>query len=203
MLDSIVGLQPTHLMSNAPMKLLTIIAAVLISISAYSQDYVEYDKGTFTQNGEQLSMEQIDDLTKRYNVGEWNLRKAKKCLRLAQKSNLGFIRNSLNSLGGAATGFVSLGGFVLDEDFLTDDGPGFLEFYHPPTGYALMALGTVSGSTAIYLFSNIGNKQAFELRAIKQFKMVADKLNQAIAPEEPTAQPPNQFRGAVIIKTSN
>ena len=69
MLDSIVGLQPTHLMSNAPMKLLTIIAAVLISISAYSQDYVEYDKGTFTQNGEQLSMEQIDDLTKRYNVG--------------------------------------------------------------------------------------------------------------------------------------
>ena len=31
------------------MKLLTTIAAVLISISAFSQDYVEYDNGTFTQ----------------------------------------------------------------------------------------------------------------------------------------------------------
>ena len=34
------------------MKLLTTIAAVLISISAFSQDYIEYDNGTFTHNGE-------------------------------------------------------------------------------------------------------------------------------------------------------
>jgi hypothetical protein len=45
------------------MKLLTTIAAVLISLSAFSQDYIEYDNGTFTQNGEELSMEQINDLT--------------------------------------------------------------------------------------------------------------------------------------------
>ena len=45
------------------MKLLTTIAAVLISISAFSQDYVEYNEGTFTQNGEELSMEQVKDLT--------------------------------------------------------------------------------------------------------------------------------------------
>ena len=45
------------------MKLLTTIAAVLISISAYSQDFIEYDNGIFTQNGEELSMEQINDLT--------------------------------------------------------------------------------------------------------------------------------------------
>jgi hypothetical protein len=55
-----------------------------------------------------------------------------------------------------------------------------LEFYHPPTGFAFIALGTVSASTATYLFSNIGNKQAFELRANKKFNKVAGKLNEAI-----------------------
>ena len=55
------------------MKLLTTIAAVLISISAYSQDYIEYDNGTFTQNGEELSMEQIDDLTVLHKAGRDNV----------------------------------------------------------------------------------------------------------------------------------
>ena len=32
-----------HLISNTPMKLLTTIAAVLISLSAFSQDLIEYD----------------------------------------------------------------------------------------------------------------------------------------------------------------
>ena len=57
------------------MKLLTTIAAVLISISAFSQDYVEYDNGTFTQNGEELSMEQIKDLTVLHKAGRGNVRK--------------------------------------------------------------------------------------------------------------------------------
>jgi len=163
------------------MKLLTTIAAVLISISAFSQDYVEYDNGTFTHNGEELSMEQIDDLVKHFNVGGPNFRRAKKCLRLAQKRNPGLLNNTLNGIGGVAVGFVSLGGFALGDDFLTDDGPGFLEWYHPPTGLAFIGLGAVSASTAKYLFSNIGNKQTFELRANKQFKKVAYKLNKKVA----------------------
>ena len=51
------------------MKLLTTIATVLISISAYSQDYVEYDNGAFTRNGEQLSMEQAEHLIEEYQAG--------------------------------------------------------------------------------------------------------------------------------------
>ncbi len=60
------------------MKLLTTIAAVLISISAYSQDLIEYDNGTFTQNGEELSMEQIDDLTLLHKAGRGNVRRGNK-----------------------------------------------------------------------------------------------------------------------------
>ena len=51
------------------MKLLTTIAAVLLSISAFSQDYIEYDNGTFTQNGEELSMEQIEHLIEQFQAG--------------------------------------------------------------------------------------------------------------------------------------
>ena len=163
------------------MKLLTTIAAVLISISAYSQDLVEYENGTFTQNGEELSMEQVKDLVEQhlFTAGGFNFRRGKKCLRLAQKRNPGG-RNTLNRIGGVAAGFVSPIFFLLGADFLIDGGDEFPYFYHPPTGYAFIALGAVSTSTAEYFISNIGNKQAFELRADKKLKKVADKLNEAI-----------------------
>ena len=158
------------------MKLLTTIAAVLISISAFSQDYIEYDNGTFTQNGEELSMEQVKDLVNHFNVGGTNFRRAKKCLRLAQKRNPGG-RNTLNRIGGVAAGFASPIFFLLGADFLIDGGNEFPYFYHPPTGYAFIALGTVSTSTAEYFISNIGNKQTFELRADKKLKKVSHQLN--------------------------
>ena len=161
------------------MKLLTTIAAVLISISAFSQDYVEYNEGVFSRNGEELSMEQIKDLTVLHKSGRRNFRRAKKCLRLAQKPDPR-VSNTLNGIGGVAAGFVSLGGFVIGEDFLDNYGDWWIEFYHPPTGYAFIALGTFSASSAIKLFSEIGNKQSFNLRANKQFNKVADKLNKAI-----------------------
>ena len=167
------------LISNTTMKLLSTIAAVLISISAFSQDLIEYNEGTFSTNGEELSMEQIKDLTLLHKAGRRNFRRAKKCLRLAQKPNPR-VSNTLNGIGGVAAGFVSLGGFVIGEDFLDNYGDWWIEFYHPPTGYAFIALGTFSASSAIKLFSEIGNKQSFNLRANKQFKKAADKINQAI-----------------------
>ena len=39
------------------MKLLTTIAAVLISVSAFSQDLIEYNEGTYSFNGEEVSLE--------------------------------------------------------------------------------------------------------------------------------------------------
>ena len=57
------------------MKLLTTIAAVLLSVSAFSQDYIEYENGTFTQNGEELSMEQITVLTVLHKAGRGNIRR--------------------------------------------------------------------------------------------------------------------------------
>lgn len=57
------------------MKLLTTIAAVLISVSAFSQDLILYHDGTFSQNGEEISLEQITNMTMTYNVGKKDLLK--------------------------------------------------------------------------------------------------------------------------------
>jgi len=86
------------------MKLLTTIAAVLISISAFSQDYVEYDNGTFTQNGEELSMEQIDDLTVLHKAGRGNVRKGNRFDHMYKNGDLRISNNGLNAIGGMASG---------------------------------------------------------------------------------------------------
>ena len=102
--------QYNHLTSNTPMKLLTTIAAVLISISAFSQDLVEYDKGTFTQNGEQLSMEQIDDLTLIHKAGRGNFRRGNRFDFMHKNPYIRSRNNTLNLLGGAATGIYGVTG---------------------------------------------------------------------------------------------
>ena len=93
------------LISNTPMKLLTTIAAVLISISAFSQDYVEYNEGTFTQNGEELSMEQIDDLTVFHKAGRGDFRRGNRFDLMHKNPDIRVGNNTLNFIGGAATGF--------------------------------------------------------------------------------------------------
>ena len=90
------------------MKLLTTIAAVLISISAFSQDLIEYDNGTFTQNGEELSMQQIDDLTVLHKTGRGNFRRANRLIRLHKNGNLRNANNILYGLGGVLTGLYGV-----------------------------------------------------------------------------------------------
>ena len=184
------------------MKLLTTIAAVLISISAYSQDYVEYDNGTFTQNGEELSLEQINDLTLLHQAGRGNFRRGNRFDFMHKNPYIRSRNNTLNLLGGAATGIYGVtgvyGGVLLM--LVSYD-------YEPKVfGRGALVLGAGTGLCVVSYkaFSRIASSPEGCLRKRdKQFNKVADKINQAIAPEEPTAQSSNQFRGAVIIQTSN
>ena len=50
------------------MKLLTTIAAVLISVSAFSQDYVEYNEGVFFRYGKEISLDKVEGLMNQYQV---------------------------------------------------------------------------------------------------------------------------------------
>ena len=173
------------------MKLLTTIAAVLISISAYSQDLIKYENGTFSQNGEELSMEQIDDLTLLHQAGRGNFWRGFSFNRMHKDGDLRINNNTANFLEGAVTG--AAGGFgVLVGALSGVDFPG--------PAIAFGASGGGLFAVSYKAFSRIASSPEGCLRKRdKQFNKVADKINQAIAP----AQSSNQFRGAVIIQPSN
>ena len=154
------------------MKLLTTIAAVMISISAFSQDYVEYNEGTFTQNGEELSMEQIDDLTVLHKAGRGNVRKGNRFDHMYKDGDLRISNNGLNFIGGAASGVVgvfSLGSAVwlysLEEDF---------------HGRQATALGAVFCVVSYKAFLSTVSKEMCLPKRDEQFNKVAGKLNEAI-----------------------
>jgi len=156
------------------MKLLTTIAAVLISISAFSQDYIEYDNGTFTQNGEELSLEQIDDLTVFHKAGRGDFRRGDRFDRMYKDGDLRIVNNIANFIGGAASGAaggfgVLIGGLALD--YGSGTGPAAL-FFVPGVGLCAVSYKA---------FSRIAISPEGCLRKRdRQFNKVADKLNEAI-----------------------
>ena len=161
------------------MKLLTTIAAVLISISAFSQDLIEYDNGTFTHNGEELSMQQIDDLTLLHKAGRGNFRRGKWLNKMHKDILLRRANNTVNVIGGAATGFFGGIGVLLSPYIIEETGgPGDYSF-----GYTSVYVGATTGLCAVSYkaFSRIAISPAGCLRKRdKQFNKVADKLNKAI-----------------------
>ena len=164
--------------TNTPMKLFTTIAAVLISISAFSQDYVEYDNGTFTQNGEELSMEQIYDLTVLHKAGRGNVRKGINFELDYKIPNHRFTNNTVNFLGGA--GGIFVGGYMGLAGLLFTTGFVFIEPV-PQIGVPMLAVGTSLCVVSYKAFSRIALSPAGCLRKRDEnFNKVADKLNDAI-----------------------
>ena len=167
------------LTTNTPMKLLTTIAAVLISISAYSQDYIEYDNGTFTQNGEELSMEQIDDLTVFHKAGRGDFRRANRFISLHKNQNYR-IANNIGSLSvGSAAGFFGGIGVLLSPYLISTTG----RFGDNSFGHTSIVMAVTTGLCAVSYkaFSRVALSPAGCLkRRDRQFNKVADKLNEAI-----------------------
>ena len=154
------------------MKLLSTIAAVLISISAFSQDYVEYNEGVFSMNGEELSMQRIDDLTLLHKAGRVNFRRGMYFDQIHKNGNQHLINNGLYFLGGAATGFVGGAGVLVG---------GLLIVFEETLGAPVLAAGAglciVSGKA----FSSIVlSKEMYLPKRDYQFKKVAIKINKAI-----------------------
>ena len=195
------------------MKLLTTIAAVLISISAFSQDLIEYNEstyslngekvsleykkamtdfnpdaesmfellslgGTFSRNGEELSMEQIDDFTQRYNTGIGNFRRGYKFDEMHKNPYLRGTNNTVNFLGGAGGTYV--GGYIGLFGLLATTGGFYFESV-PAIGVPILAAGTGLCVASYQAFSRIALSPAGCLRKRdKEFYKVADKINHAI-----------------------
>lgn len=153
------------------MKLLITIAAVLISITSFSQDLILYHNGTFSQNGEEISLEQITNMTMTYNVGKKALAKAVK-LRYASSSFEGREQTRTN----IAAGLVTIGiGFAIWQPWNPNDQYGYIA---NEGDFDIIGIGFVAGGS-IFLATGSKNSSPLE-KANKHFGRVAWELNQAI-----------------------
>ena len=157
------------------MKLLTTIAAVLISISAFSQNFIEYDKGTFTHNGEELSMQQIDDLTLLHKAGRGDFRRGNRLIRLHKETLSYRITNNIGSfVVGSAAGLFGVPSVVFGGILI----PYWVE---EPGLPVIFVIGAGLCTVSYEAFSRIASSPEGCLRKRdKQFNKVADKLNKAI-----------------------
>ena len=157
------------------MKLLTTITAVLLSVSSFSQDLIEYDDGTFTQNGEEISLEQVANMTMTYNVGKKRLAKAVK-LRYVSSSFEGQRQSSAN----IAAGLVSIGiGFAIWQPWNPNDQYGYIA---NEGDFDIFGIGFVAGGSVLLA---TGTKNSSPLKkANEHFGWVAWELNQAIIAAE-------------------
>ena len=159
------------------MKLLTTIAAELISIAAFSQDYIEYDNGVFTQNEEELSMEQITVLTVLHKAGRGNIRRANRFDRMHKNNYLrlsnnigGFVVGSCAGLSGGLFAFI--GGAVVGT---WDDDLGVVNGFGALVGGAGLCVVSYKAFSRIAL-----SPEGCLRKRDKEFYKVADKLNEAI-----------------------
>ena len=159
------------------MKLLTTIAAVLISISAFSQDYVEYNEGTFSRNGEELSMQQIDDLTVLHKAGRGNVRKGNRFDRMYKDGDLRARNNVLNSIAGAGVLTIGLqvGSLGLLVYSFADEPRRFR------VGIPIMVAGLGVCAFSFKSFYKVSTSSGSVRKRDKQFNKVVDKLNKKVA----------------------
>jgi hypothetical protein len=151
------------------MKLLTIMAALLISFSASSQDLIEYRDFKFYQNGVELSFEEVTKLTKEYGVAKLAFRQGKRDY-AASESTLRATRRNLTygalTISGGQGAFAGLAFWIFEEDF------GWSMVY--------IASASVSAWGAYYFLRLLATKKKFRERADIKFSKTAQKLNEAI-----------------------
>ena len=147
------------------MKLLTIMTALLLSFSAFSQEYIEYQDFKFYQNGSEISFEEVTKLTKEYGVARVAFIQGRRDY-AASESTLRATRRNLTN--GALTFSGGYGALM---------GLAFSFFSEDPKPLVLSA---ISAGGMVYFSSLMGSKKKFRERADKKFNQTAQKLNKAV-----------------------
>ena len=153
------------------MKLLTTIAALLLSFSAFSQDLIEYNQGTFSRNGEELSIEQIESLTKRIKGRRYAQKLLNKGKRANKTANNRLHRNSNAIIIAGIGGLYSYGSFAAG-DLAKDFDLGMLQrtFY---------GLGVVMIPSTALVAINFSRQEFWINQRDDAFIRLAERLNKA------------------------
>jgi len=161
------------------MKLLATITALLLSFSAFSQDYIEYRDFKFYQNGVEMSFEEVTELTKEYGVAKVAFRQGRRDFAASQNISRARGRNLINgilaySTGAGGIGCIGTGAIQLNGGLFGDSE------YHPASYITFFTLGAISAGFMTYYGSLLATKKKFKKRADKKFQKTAQKLNAGI-----------------------
>ena len=147
------------------MRLLTIMAALLLSFSASSQDLIEYRDFKFYKNGSEISFEEVTTLTKEYGVARVAFIQGTRDY-TASESTLRATRRNLTN--GALTFTGGYGALIgLAASFFSEDPKP-------------LVLSAISAGGMVYFSRLVGSKKEFRERADKKFNKTAQKLNEAV-----------------------
>lgn len=156
------------------MKLLTTIAALLISFSAFSQDLIEYRDFKFYQNGVEISFDEVYELTFTYGVAKTDFKRGMDNYAISQQGKLRARgRNLINGYLTIGGGWGSLLGFALGIE-LVEDG------VFPIISGIVFTASAASAGIALNSARYLGTRKAFGKRADIKFSKTAQKLNEAV-----------------------
>lgn len=151
------------------MKLLAIITTLLLSFSAFSQDFIEYRDFKFYQNGSEISFEEVTELTKEYGVARVAFIQGTRDYAASENTSRATKRNLTNGGLAFSCGYGALMGlafWLFEEDFVLS------------TVY--IASASVSAWGAYYFQKLLATQKKFRERADKKFNKTAQKLNEAV-----------------------
>jgi hypothetical protein len=156
------------------MKLLTTIATLLLTFSAFSQDLIEYRDFKFYQNGSEISFEEVSELTFRYDVARKEFKRGMNCYGISQQGKWRARGRNLIS------GYLTLGGAGASL-ILFGVGNRFVEDGVYPIINGIVFTSSAGGAgVAVYSASYLGTRKAFAKRADKKFTITAEQLNMAL-----------------------
>lgn len=158
------------------MKLLTTIVALMISFSAFCQDIIEYNQGTFSRNGEELSIEQIENLTKQIKGRRYAQKLLNEGKNANKRANNRLHRNSIAIITTGMGGLASYGYFLMS-DFAKQLDWRVLQntFY---------GIGVVTIPTTALLAINFSRKEFWINQRDDAFIRLAERLNKAAIQSE-------------------
>lgn len=158
------------------MKLLTILAAFLLSFSAFSQDIIEYNQGTFSKNGEELSIEQIGKLTKQLKGRRYAQKLLNEGRKANKRANNRLFRNSVAIIT-AGMGGISSYGLILTGDLARDLELRQLQISFYGFGVAMIP-------STIFLVIHFSRQDYWINQRDDCFTRLANKLNKAAMQSE-------------------
>ncbi len=153
------------------MKLLTTIVALLLSLLAFSQDLIEYNQGTFSSNGEELSIEQIENLTKQIKGRRYAQKLLNEGKKANKRANNRLHRNSIAIITAGMGGLASYGHFVMSDFAKQLDWKVLQKSFY--------GIGVVTIPSTALLAINFSRKEFWINQRDDAFIRLAERLNKA------------------------